>query len=461
MAGERILVVDDEANMRRTVSANLTKRGYSVASASCGRDAVDLAASEQFDLLITDLKMPDMEGIEVFREIRALAPDIVAVMITGHASIESAVTALRAGIYDYLVKPFNMDEALVAIERALEHRRLSAENVRLRRELADKHRLENIVGKSDPMQQVYELVHKVAGSETTVLLRGESGTGKEMFARAIHYNSGRGQARFVAVACGALPETLLESELFGHERGAFTGAVARKEGLFEAADGGTIFLDEIGDLTQPVQMKLLRVLQEREFMRVGSHDPIHVSVRVISATHRKLEDLVRSGDFREDLYYRVNVVSIKLPPLRDRQGDVPLLIRHFLAKYGADDKRFSDESMRILAEYTWPGNVRELENVVERAVTLAEGDEIDPGVLPERLLTGGLWQPDDSWFEGHTLHEARDRFEVEYLTRMMRLSDGNISEAARRAGISRRHFYEKLRDRGVDYKAERPMEDSG
>ena len=461
MAGERILVVDDEANMRRTVSANLTKRGYSVASASCGRDAVDLAASEQFDLLITDLKMPDMEGIEVFREIRALAPDIVAVMITGHASIESAVTALRAGIYDYLVKPFNMDEALVAIERALEHRRLSAENVRLRRELADKHRLENIVGKSDPMQQVYELVHKVAGSETTVLLRGESGTGKEMFARAIHYNSGRGQARFVAVACGALPETLLESELFGHERGAFTGAVARKEGLFEAADGGTIFLDEIGDLTQPVQMKLLRVLQEREFMRVGSHDPIHVNVRVISATHRKLEDLVRSGDFREDLYYRVNVVSIKLPPLRDRQGDVPLLIRHFLAKYGADDKRFSDESMRILAEYTWPGNVRELENVVERAVTLAEGDEIDPGVLPERLLTGGLWQPDDSWFEGHTLHEARDRFEVEYLTRMMRLSDGNISEAARRAGISRRHFYEKLRDRGVDYKAERPMEDSG
>jgi len=452
----RILIVDDEENMRNTLAAVLKRQGYATETAASGEEAVSLAERAAFDLIITDLKMPDMDGIEVFRRVKVIQPDIAAIIITGYASLDSAIEAIRLGAYDYIVKPFKMEQLLLSIERTIEHLRLVRENRQMRRELEEKFGLDNIVGKSKKMLEIYKIVERVAPTDATVLLRGESGTGKELFARAIHYSSLRQEKPFVPVACGALPETLMESELFGHEKGAFTGAISQKRGLFEIADGGTLFLDEIGDLTPAIQMKLLRVLQEREFTRVGGTKPIKVDVRIICATNRNLEEMVEKGEFREDLYYRINVVPIFLPPLRERKEDIPLLVQHFLAKYGASDKRIAPEAMELLMKYSWPGNVRELENVIERAVVLSEGDTIPPEVLPDRLRPCLLPEADMAVDAlGMTLQEARDRFEASYLRALLEECGGNISLASKKAGISRRHFYEKMKAYGIDPKESR------
>ncbi|MCK4325328.1 sigma-54-dependent Fis family transcriptional regulator, partial [bacterium] len=335
----KILVVDDEENMQKSLKALLGREGYEVKLASNGEEAIRLAGDETFPILITDLRMDGMDGMDTYRAIKEQSPQTLAIIITGHASLKSAIEAIRLGAYDYLVKPFKPDEILFTVRRALEHQQLVEENVHLQGELGEKFRFANIIGKSGPMEEVFQLVRKVAVSNVTVLLRGESGTGKELVARAIHYNSRRSEKRFIGVSCGALPETLLESELFGHEKGAFTGALKRKRGLFEVADGGTIFLDEIADLSLSTQMKLLRVLQEQEFQRVGGTELIKVNLRLISATNKDLEPAIKDGSFREELYYRVNVVSISLPPLRERKEDVPLLVRHFLKKHQADNTK--------------------------------------------------------------------------------------------------------------------------
>ena len=444
-----ILVVDDEENARKSISAVLRREGYRVQAAASAAEAIELAGAEAPDLLVTDVVMPEMDGLTMYERLRARHPDLLAIVVTGHESVESAVRAMRLGAYDYITKPFQPAHMLATIARALDHSKVVRENKELRFELEARYGYENIVGSSEPMQRVYEVIEKVATSDATVLLRGESGTGKELFARAIHYHSPRAEARFVVAACAALPETLMESELFGHEKGAFTGAIARKKGLFELADGGTLFLDEIGDIILPVQSKLLRVLQEREFTRVGGTEPLHCDVRIISATHRNLEELVEKREFREDLYYRVNVIQIDLPALRDRKEDVPLLVKHFLQKFSGDAKQLSDEAMQVLCRYSWPGNVRELENVMERAVTLAEGTVITPEALPRRVVE---MLPVEETRSADPLdyQAAKEGFERGYLRRLLAVCNGNITVAAKKAGISRRHFYEKLRQLNID-----------
>lgn len=386
-----ILIVDDEPNIRRVLEAMLTKDGYQVLTADAGRKAVDVASANTLDLLITDLIMPDMTGIEVLREVKQMQPHCAALVITAYGTIKSAVEAMRLGAYNYIAKPFEMDEVRVQVQHALENRALKEENVLLREQLRSTYRLDNIVGVSGKMQEVFKLVHRAADTRSTVLVRGESGTGKELIARALHFNSQRANRPFVAVSCAALTESLLESELFGHEKGAFTGAVTQKPGRFELANHGTLFLDEIAEITPAIQVKLLRVLQEREFERVGGTRPIRVDVRVVAATNKNLEEAVQKGQFRDDLYYRLQVIQIVVPPLRDRPEDIPALAEHFLAKYSRENgrrlRRISQEALDILLQYRYPGNVRELENIIERAVVLADRDteEVTPDLLPPSL----------------------------------------------------------------------------
>ncbi|MGC8668941.1 MAG: sigma-54-dependent transcriptional regulator [Chthonomonadales bacterium] len=386
-----ILVVDDEPNIRRVLEAMLVRDGYQVLTADAGRKAVDIAATNTLDLLITDLIMPDMTGIEVLREVKQTQPHCAALVITAYGTIKSAVEAMRLGAYNYIAKPFDLDEVRVQVQHALENRALKEENILLREQLRSTYRLDNIVGVSGKMQEVFKLVHRAADTRSTVLIRGESGTGKELIARALHFNSQRAARPFIAVSCAALTETLLESELFGHEKGAFTGAMAQKPGRFELANHGTLFLDEIAEITPAIQVKLLRVLQEREFERVGGTRPIRVDVRVVAATNKNLEEAVQKGEFRDDLYYRLQVIQIMVPPLRERPEDIPALAEHFLAKYSRENgrhlRRIAPEVMERLLRYRYPGNVRELENIIERAVVLADRDaeEITPDLLPPSL----------------------------------------------------------------------------
>ena len=370
----RILVVDDERSMRELLAIVLRRDGYEVMLAENGRTALNELEREPVDLLISDIKMPDMSGVEVLRAAKRIDQDILGIMITAFASTDSAVEALRMGAYDYLSKPFDVDELKIVVRNALERRQLRQENLLLKRALQSSHQFSNIVGRSDVMQAVFKLIETVAPTNSTILVTGESGTGKELVARAIHFNSLRRDRPFVAVNCGALPEQLLESELFGHMRGAFTGAAANKKGLVEVAELGTIFLDEIAEMSPMMQVKLLRVLQERKFRRVGGTDELDANIRVITATNQDLPTLVAEGKFREDLYYRINVIQIELPPLRDRVEDIPLLAAHFLEKFreqmGKDVSAISQEAAACLERYEWPGNIRELENVVERAVAL-------------------------------------------------------------------------------------------
>jgi DNA-binding NtrC family response regulator len=387
-----ILIADDEPNIRRVLEAMFTKDGYSVLTAENGKKAIDLASANTIDLLISDLIMPDMTGVEVLRAVKEAQPHCAALMITAYGTIKTAVEAMRLGAFNYISKPFEMDEVRVLAKQALENRALREENVYLKQQLRTNYRFDNIVGASKRMQEVFKVVERAADSRATVLIRGESGTGKELIARALHYNSPRASKPFIAVSCAALTETLLESELFGHEKSAFTGAAAQKLGRFELANQGTLFLDEIAEIPPSIQVKLLRVLQEREFERVGGTKSIKVDVRLVAATNKDLEKAVADKEFRDDLYYRLQVIQIFMPPLRDRSEDIPALGDHFLQKYcrenGRKIKTISRETLDLLVKYRFPGNVRELENVIERAVVLADKNaaEIGPDLLPFNII---------------------------------------------------------------------------
>ena len=388
---EKILIVDDERSMRDVLSIMLRRGGYGVSVASDGEEAIAHIDKELFDLVITDLKMPKAGGLDVLRAVKESSPESVVLIITAFASTESAVEAMKLGAYDYLTKPFQVDEVQLIVRNALEKRRLSTENMLLKREGAGPSPAQ-IIGESEPMRKVFEMVRKVADTKSNVLISGESGTGKELIARAIHNNSGRSRLPFVTVNCSAMPEPLLESELFGHMKGAFTGAVSNKAGLFEVANGGSIFLDEIGETTPTMQVKLLRVIQEREFRRVGGTRDMKVDVRVIAATNKDLEKAIADGSFREDLYYRLDVIPIQLPPLRQRAEDIPLLAQHFLERVartgGKPALSLSPQATQLLLAHEWKGNVRELENLIERVVAFAAGPQIT-----EADLEGWLHRP--------------------------------------------------------------------
>jgi DNA-binding NtrC family response regulator len=387
-----ILVVDDEPNIRRVLEAVLTKDGHTVATAENGKKGLEaLSNDSSIDVLITDLIMPDINGVELLASAKELNPNISVLMITAHGTIKSAVDAMKLGAFDYITKPFDLDEIKLVVRNALERKDLIEENRSLRTQLKTTFRYDTIVGASPAMQEVYQTIDRVKDSRASVLIRGESGTGKEAVAKALHYNSVRADKPFVPVACVALSEQLLQSELFGHEKGSFTGAVSQKKGRFEMANTGTLFLDEIGDIPPTVQMMLLRVLQEREFERVGGTETIRVDIRLVTATNQNLEKLVEEGKFREDLFYRLQVVTINMPPLRERTEDIPMLTEHFIEMYSADNGKAieyaSPETLELFNRYSWPGNVRELENVIERAIVMADPDAklITPDLLPPAL----------------------------------------------------------------------------
>ncbi len=385
-----ILVVDDEEIMREILETLLVREGYDVRVASSGAEGLDLARATPFDAAIVDVMMPGINGIETLDELKRIDDDLAIVMITAYASVESAISAMKSGAFDYITKPFKNDEVLVVVRNALERRRLVTENRNLRQNIQERyHKFANIIGRSPRMRQVFDLIIQAAPSRSTILIQGESGTGKELVARAIHANSSRADRAFVTVNSGNLPPDLLESTLFGHVKGAFTGAVYPKKGLFDLADKGSIFFDEIGNVPLETQAKLLRVIQEREFMRLGGMETIKVDVRIIAATNVDLRQMMEEGKFREDLFYRLHVISIHLPPLRDRKDDIPLLVQHFLEKYGAENRKggieLAPEALDLLMEYDWAGNVRELENVIERAVVLCSGQKIGVELIPEHV----------------------------------------------------------------------------
>jgi two-component system NtrC family response regulator len=444
-----ILVVDDELAQRELLGGFLAKRGWSVELAAGGAEALALLRRTAVDLVLADYKMPDLSGIELLKASKQLNPEVPVVLITAYGSIASAVEAMKAGAYDYLTKPIELDELVHLIHRVTERRQLLTEVQELRTQLRERFRVEGIIGDSGQMQEVLSLVARVAPTPSTVLIRGESGTGKELIAKAIHYNSPRRDRPFVKVNIAALPETLLESELFGHEKGAFTGATERRIGRFEAAEGGTLFLDEIGDLPLALQVKLLRVLQEREVERLGSHHPIAVDIRILAATNRDLERAVRERHFREDLYYRLNVFPIVLPPLRERREDIPLLIelllQTFAARLGKPVTAVSRQAMDVLMKYDYPGNVRELENILERAVILARHAAIYVEDLPLHLHEA----PPEETGETHTRHaslpEVLDAIERQMLLRALECHGGVQTRAAIELGISERVLRYKLR----------------
>jgi DNA-binding NtrC family response regulator len=460
----RVLIVDDEPDMVENLTRILRRAGHRCLGTTDPLRALTMVETERPDLLLTDLKMPGLDGMDLLRRARAIDPALPVVVITAFASIESAVGAVKEGAFDYLPKTFTIDQLTVVVERALRHRRVQVENRNLRRQLEERFALDNVIGRSPAMTQVFELVRKAARSEANILVQGESGTGKELIARAVHANSPRAAQPFVPVDCASLPENLLESELFGHEKGAFTGAVRGKPGLMEVATGGTLFLDEIGELPVTLQSKLLRSLQERQIRRVGGTALIDVDVRVVSATNRDLREGVASGHFREELYYRVNVIEIRLPPLRERAGDVRLLAHAFLARYGRERVRgFDDAAMAALEGYGWPGNVRELQNVVERACALADGPAVTATDLPEHVrqgarLAAAAGAPPSSELgavpgAGGGLKEAKEQWmavlEASYLRDLLARHDGNVSAAAKAAGIDRKTFHRLINKHGI------------
>jgi DNA-binding NtrC family response regulator len=443
----RVLVVDDEKHQRDILEMILDSEGYESVSARNGRHALETLRDQPFDAVLTDLKMPDMSGIELLTELLEAQPGLCVILMTAHGSIHTAVDAMRKGAFDYLTKPLERDELLVVLGKAMEQTRLVRENRMLHEQLRDRFRLDNIVGDHGSMQDVFRVIHKVAASSSTVLIYGESGTGKELVARALHQESDRRQRPFYAVNIAALPESILEAELFGYEKGAFTGAEARKIGLFEQASGSTLFLDEVGDLKRDLQVKLLRTLQEREIMRVGGTERIRVDVRIVAATNQDLDRAVREGRFREDLYYRLNVIPIFLPPLRDRRTDIPPLVDHFMRKHGGSHRRrdMSDEALEVLASYDWPGNVRELESVIERSLLLSDGDTILPSDLPAGVRAGLAATKRGAL--GLEIPEAGidlEGVERALILQALEKTSGNVSRAARLLGLSRRTLQYRL-----------------
>ncbi len=450
---EKILVVDDEQSLREVLSIMLKRTGYAVTSVADGEEAVELLTKEIFDLVITDLRMPKVDGMEVLKAAKSASPETVVLVITAFATADSAVEAMKQGAYDYLTKPFQVDEVQLIIRNALEKRRLTTENMLLKREMARQSSFAQLVGQSEAMQKVFDVVRKVADSKSNVLICGESGTGKELVARAIHYNSARSCMPFVAVNCSAVPETLLESELFGHMKGSFTGAVSNKAGLFEVANGGTIFLDEIGDTTPSIQVKLLRVIQEREFRRVGGNQDIKVDVRIVAATNKNLEKAIADGSFREDLYYRLDVIPIRLPPLRLRTGDIPLLVDHFLECFSKESGKLvpvlSPEAMRVLLGHEWRGNVRELENVIERVVAFSTGGTVTDADVQgwlHRSVAPQIQQgiPLELTDEGLDLEGIVNGIEKDLLLKALERSKWVKKKAARLLRLNTRSFRYRL-----------------
>ncbi|HEU4344095.1 MAG TPA: sigma-54 dependent transcriptional regulator [Candidatus Binatia bacterium] len=457
----RILVVDDEPAQRELVSGFLKKQGLEVSSAESGAKALQLFRQDSIDLILTDQKMPNMSGADLVQAVHAINPETPVILMTAFGSIEAAVSAIQGGATDYLTKPLNLDELLYRIRQVSERYRIIAENRELREALRERHRIEGIIGESAQMLEVVSLVRRVAPSEATVLIRGESGTGKELIAKAIHFASPRASGPLVKVNCAALPETLLESELFGHEKGAFTGALTTRQGRFELADGGTLFLDEIGDLPLHLQAKLLRVLQEREYEKVGSSRPVQVNVRILAASHRPLEALIKAGQLREDLYYRLNVVTISLPPLRERRSDLALLIDHllrlFAEKNGKTIRGLTREARDILLRYDYPGNVRELENIIERAMVLTRDDVIAIGDLP--LIVQNPEVEGDRGDRETNLTAAVEALERRMIREALARSDGVQTRAAELLGISERALRYKLIKYGFREEASSPDSD--
>ncbi|HEY8549034.1 MAG TPA: sigma-54 dependent transcriptional regulator [Vicinamibacterales bacterium] len=450
-----LLLVEDEAGLRTAVAAQLTDAGYHVVQAHNGEEAISALSGFAFDIVVTDLRLPGGDdGTSVLDAARDRYPDIIVVVMTGYGTVRDAVALIKRGAADFITKPFTTDELLHVLDAALESRRLRSENAYLRSQLQARYRFEGIIGQSRAIRELFGVLETVAGTSSTILITGETGTGKELVARAIHHNSPRRDQRFVAINCGALPETLLEAELFGHVRGAFTGAVGPRTGRFEQAHRGTLFLDEVGTMSPNLQAKLLRVLQEREFERVGESHSTRIDVRVIAATNSDLAQMVREGSFREDLYYRLNVIPVRLPPLRERRDDIPLLVQHFLDRIGRDldpprtGITFSQEAMRKLMAYDWPGNVRQLENVVERAVTMSAGrQQIDVHMLPPEIQgDGNGWHLITTLPEtGLDLDQYLSRIEREFIEQSLERTRGNKRQAAALLGLKRTTLVEKLK----------------
>ncbi len=445
----RILVVDDEKIQREMLQGFLVKQGFQATASADGRKALDEFRKEAAPLILTDYRMPEMDGIQLLREIRRIDAEAVVVLMTAYGTIETAVAAMKEGAYDYITKPIDLDELLLMVRRVEKEWQTQRENQELKAQLKEKFKVHFIVSHSRQMEEALNMVGRVAGSSATVMILGESGTGKELIARAIHYASPRAERPLIKVNCAALPENLLESELFGHEKGAFTGAMSRRIGRFEQAHQGSIFLDEIGDLTPALQVKLLRVIQEKEFERVGGNQTIRVDVRIIAATNRNLEESIAKGVFREDLYYRLNVVTLRLPTLRERKEDIPLLIDHFLRKYGEENKRrmsgVSKEAREILLRYGYPGNVRELENIVERAVVLCRGDLITSQDLPLNLREGKSEISLGMDRKGRTLPDTLEEVERQLIQKALEKGGGIQTKAAEELGISERVLRYKMK----------------
>jgi two-component system response regulator HydG len=448
----KILVVDDEAPHRQMLDAVLSVEGYEIHHAGDGQEAISLVEERFYDLILMDIRMSKVGGIEALKKIKKISPGIPIIIMTAYASVDTAVDALKSGAYDYLTKPLDIEELKILVKKALHHRKLEQENVYLKERLGDRFDFSNIIGRSTAMQGLFETIALVAPSEATVLIAGESGTGKELIANAIHQNSPRANRPFIKVNCAALPETLLESELFGHEKGAFTGALARKQGRFQLAHTGSIFLDEVGEMTPTTQTKILRVLQEREFEPLGSTQTVKVDTRVIAATNKNLLEEIEQGNFREDLYYRLNVVNLEVPSLRERREDISLLADYFLKKYVEKNRRlikgFTPRAMDLLIRHSWPGNVRELENVVERAVIMARGDLISQGELPDAIrdLDGETEKTAVDLSPGRSLKEV----ERDMILRTLEDTGGNRTRTAEILGISRRTLQLKLKEYGVN-----------
>ena len=442
----RILIIDDDPAMVSVISDLCREQGHQTVAFNSGKKALEQLTTQAPHLVISDLKMDQVGGLEILRSCRELLPQTPVILITAYAKVESALEAMRNGAYDYLTKPFKIDELQLVVQRALENQSLVRENRNLRQIVREKYRFENIIGNCSRMQEIYRLIAKVANTDSTILIQGESGTGKELVARALHFNSNRAQHPFVAINCSALPENLLESELFGHKKGAFTGAVQDKIGLFEEAEHGTIFLDEVNSMAQPLQTKLLRVLQERQIRRVGDTKSLDIRVRVLAATNEGLLEKSQSGQFREDLYYRLAVIPIEMPPLRERTEDIPLLVNHFLQKNathaGAEPKRIDPKAIELFQQYRWPGNVRELENAVERACALCDDGLIQVSDLPPRIAKQTL-APEPTPL-GLPLEEFTRIQEHRYIAETLKTCGGNREKAAKLLGISVATLYRKL-----------------
>ena len=453
MKKAKILIAEDHELSRENLSELLKNHGYEVTAVEDGRQARDAFIEDKYDLVITDLKMPNLDGLQLLEFIQEINPENIVIIITGHGTINTAVEAMKLGAFDYITKPLKDDLVTLTIERALSYAKLREENIALKRNLKKRYDFNNMIGYSDGMKKIFDTIEKVASSDSTVMIYGESGTGKELVARAVHFNSERINSPLIAVNCGAIPEELLESELFGHEKGAFTGAIRSRIGRFELANGGTIFLDEIGDMSPALQVKVLRVLQEKQFERIGGVKTLQVDVRIIAATNQDLEKAIAEKRFREDLFYRINVIPIHLPPLRERRVDIPMLANHFLRKFDKLKRKVVEkivpEAMECLLRYPWPGNVRELENLIEMLVVLKEEGNIEVADLPEKIV---MLSPAGSFIEGIEItdqginyNDLIDKLEKDLLSRALEKAGGAKNRAAKLLNLNRTTFVEKLK----------------